>query len=160
MSAAPARAPAALRGAARALPALGADLVDVARLEAVLARTPGLAAALFTPRERAAADAGARPAEALALCFAAKEALLKALGRGLASTGPDRALLEIEVARGPGFPVPASGGADAAGLRLTGGTAARVAARGASPVLALASASGHALATVLLLPAPASAELV
>lgn len=53
---------------------IGVDLVDIARLEQALRRTPALAARLFTERER-----GAPPAS-LAACFAAKEAVAKALG--------------------------------------------------------------------------------
>ena len=53
---------------------IGVDLVDVARLDRALRRTPALAARLFTEGERAA------PPASLAACFAAKEAVAKALG--------------------------------------------------------------------------------
>ena len=53
---------------------IGVDLVDIARLDQALRRTPALAARLFTEGERAA------PAGSLAACFAAKEAVAKALG--------------------------------------------------------------------------------
>lgn len=53
---------------------VGVDVVHVARLEAALRRTPGLAARLFTQSEQG------RPAESLAGCFAAKEAVAKVLG--------------------------------------------------------------------------------
>src|SRR5260370_21813809 len=53
---------------------IGVDLVDIARLDQALRRTPALAARLFTEGER-----GAPPAS-LAACFAAKEAAAKALG--------------------------------------------------------------------------------
>src|SRR5262245_56281968 len=53
---------------------IGVDLVDVARLDRALRRTPALAARLFTEGERAA------PPASLAACFAAKEAVSKALG--------------------------------------------------------------------------------
>ena len=53
---------------------IGVDLVDIARLEQALRRTPALAARLFTEGERAA------PPASLAACFAAKEAVAKALG--------------------------------------------------------------------------------
>jgi len=53
---------------------IGVDLVDIARLEQALRRTPALAARLFTEGERAAS------AGSLAACFAAKEAVAKALG--------------------------------------------------------------------------------
>jgi holo-[acyl-carrier protein] synthase len=53
---------------------IGVDLVDIARLEQALRRTPALAARLFTEGERAASPGS------LAACFAAKEAVAKALG--------------------------------------------------------------------------------
>jgi holo-[acyl-carrier protein] synthase len=53
---------------------VGIDIVDVARFEAALARTPGLRTRLFTPGERDL------PPPNLAARFAAKEALAKALG--------------------------------------------------------------------------------
>ncbi len=53
---------------------IGVDLVDVARLDQALRRTPALAARLFTEGERDA------PPASLAACFAAKEAVAKALG--------------------------------------------------------------------------------
>jgi holo-[acyl-carrier protein] synthase len=59
---------------------IGVDMVRIARLEAALERTPGLATRLFTLAERsAAADRLAAPTS-LAACFAAKEALAKVLG--------------------------------------------------------------------------------
>ena len=58
---------------------VGIDVVDIARFEQALARTPGLAERLFTVGERGL------PPRSLAARFAAKEALAKALGapRGL-----------------------------------------------------------------------------
>ena len=53
---------------------IGVDLVQVSRLDEALRRTPALAARLFTEGERAGAPAS------LAACFAAKEAVAKALG--------------------------------------------------------------------------------
>jgi holo-[acyl-carrier protein] synthase len=53
---------------------VGIDVVDVARFEATLERTAGMAERLFTPGER-----HLKPAS-LAARFAAKEALAKALG--------------------------------------------------------------------------------
>ena len=53
---------------------VGTDVVDVARMEQSLQRTPGLRERLFTP-----AEATLQP-ESLAARFAAKEALAKALG--------------------------------------------------------------------------------
>lgn len=58
---------------------VGIDVVDVARFEQSLERTPGLRTRLFTDVERGL------PTRSLAARFAAKEALAKALGapRGL-----------------------------------------------------------------------------
>ena len=53
---------------------IGVDVVDIARLQSALRRTPSLASRLFTDGER-----GRGPAS-LAACFAAKEATAKALG--------------------------------------------------------------------------------
>ena len=53
---------------------VGIDVVEIARFEDSLARTPGLRARLFTPTE------AVRPPSSLAARFAAKEAMAKALG--------------------------------------------------------------------------------
>ena len=62
---------------------IGVDLVEVDRMRTALARTPTLAAKVFTDAERAYADAARDPAERYAVRFAAKEAVMKALGVGL-----------------------------------------------------------------------------
>jgi holo-[acyl-carrier protein] synthase len=58
---------------------IGVDIVDLARFERALSRTPRLAPRLFTDAERVS---GGRPLplRSLAGRFAAKEALIKALG--------------------------------------------------------------------------------
>ncbi|GAA1687352.1 holo-ACP synthase [Microcella alkalica] len=53
---------------------IGVDVVDLARFERALSRTPGLRERLFAESERAL------PLRSLAGRFAAKEALMKALG--------------------------------------------------------------------------------
>jgi holo-[acyl-carrier protein] synthase len=53
---------------------IGVDVVDIARFGKVLGRTPGVVDRLFTPVEKDA------PIHSLAACFAAKEAVAKALG--------------------------------------------------------------------------------
>lgn len=53
---------------------IGVDLVDIARFERSLERTPALRTRLFTPEDREL------PARTLAGRFAAKEALIKAFG--------------------------------------------------------------------------------
>lgn len=72
---------------------LGLDAVDIARFRAVLARTPSVAERMFTEAERASVNASADPAPRLAARFAAKEAVMKALGVGLGSF----ALHDVEV---------------------------------------------------------------
>ena len=64
---------------------IGVDLVDVERFRASLTRTPSLAERLFTPGERAYAESARDPVERLAVRFAAKEAVMKALAVGLGS---------------------------------------------------------------------------
>ena len=83
--------------------AVGADLVDVARLEDRLARCPALARRLLTPHEREATRT-----ESLAARVAAKEAVLKALGSALEPAGREVPsgwrMTDIEVVSAPGTP--------------------------------------------------------
>ena len=67
---------------------IGVDIVQIARLEDALGRTPGLAVRLFSSAERSWAAGRRAPTASLAGCFAAKEALAKVLGApaGLAWT--------------------------------------------------------------------------
>jgi holo-[acyl-carrier protein] synthase len=59
---------------------LGIDLLEIERLERALERHPRLAERVFTGAERDYAAARARPGRHLAARFAAKEAVVKALG--------------------------------------------------------------------------------
>lgn len=59
---------------------VGIDLLEIDRLERALERRPRLAERVFTAAERDYAAARARPARHLAARFAAKEAVVKALG--------------------------------------------------------------------------------
>jgi holo-[acyl-carrier protein] synthase len=61
---------------------IGTDLMEVARVEAMLARGKEYLETIFTPGECAYCEAMARKAEHYAARFAAKEAVLKALGTG------------------------------------------------------------------------------
>jgi holo-[acyl-carrier protein] synthase len=72
---------------------VGIDLIEIERIERALERRPRLAGRLFTESELAYAQARVRPGRHLAARFAAKEAVIKALGRG----DPPR---EIEVVGG------------------------------------------------------------
>ena len=75
---------------------VGVDAVDVVRFRMVLARRPGLARRLFTDGERSYAESGKDPASRLAARFAAKEAVLKALGVGIGAAD----FRDVEVVRG------------------------------------------------------------
>jgi holo-[acyl-carrier protein] synthase len=66
---------------------VGIDAVEVPRFREVLARTPTMTERLFTPGERAYATLARDPTERLAVRFAAKEAVLKAMGLGLGACG-------------------------------------------------------------------------
>ncbi|MFL5907431.1 MAG: holo-ACP synthase [Solirubrobacterales bacterium] len=72
---------------------VGIDLIEIERLERALERRPRLAGRLFTPDELAYAHDRARPGRHLAARFAAKEAVIKALGEAV----PPR---QIEVVAG------------------------------------------------------------
>lgn len=135
----PALEPVALQGA---VVGVGVDAVDVARLRAVLARRAGFAARYFTPTEQADARRAADPAESLAARFAAKEAVMKALGTGLGGFP----LTDVEVCRTPGTG-PTSG---APRLALHGRAAELARARGATHLhLSLTHTSEVAIAFVV-----------
>src|SRR5215212_3082395 len=74
---------------------VGIDLIEIERVERALQRRPRLAARLFSDAELEYASGRARPGRHLAARFAAKEAVIKALGtEGLAPS-------QIEVEPGP-----------------------------------------------------------
>ena len=66
---------------------IGIDTVEVARFRKALEKRPGIADRLFTPAEQAYGRRQQDPAERLAARFAAKEAVLKAMGVGLGACG-------------------------------------------------------------------------
>lgn len=101
---------------------IGIDLVEVARMRAALERTPSIVGRVFTEAETADAERGGDRAQRLAARFAAKEAVLKALGSGLGSVP----LHAIEVRR-------AESGAPS--VRLLGGAADLAASRGVDSLL-------------------------
>ncbi|MDQ4133648.1 MAG: holo-ACP synthase [Actinomycetota bacterium] len=72
---------------------IGIDAVEIERFRAVLRRRPAMARRLFTDGERAYGARHADPAPSLAARFAAKEAVMKALGVGLGAF----AFSEVEV---------------------------------------------------------------
>ncbi len=59
---------------------LGVDICEIDRMERALSRHRTLRERVFTPEERAYCDGKARPAESYAGRFAAREAVIKALG--------------------------------------------------------------------------------
>jgi holo-[acyl-carrier protein] synthase len=74
---------------------IGVDLCEVDRMRVALARTPRLRDRLFTDDEQAYCDLRSDPNERYAARFAAKEAVLKAMGLGVGACK----WREIEVAR-------------------------------------------------------------
>lgn len=61
---------------------LGVDIVEIERMRRILTRTPSFARKVFSEAERAYCDAKANPEVHYATRFAAKEAVVKALGTG------------------------------------------------------------------------------
>jgi holo-[acyl-carrier protein] synthase len=59
---------------------IGIDVIEISRVERALERRPRLRQRLFTEHELAYADERERPGRHLAARFAAKEAVIKALG--------------------------------------------------------------------------------
>jgi holo-[acyl-carrier protein] synthase len=90
---------------------LGVDICEIARMEQALARHPTMRERVFTPEEIAYCDRKGRPAESYAGRFAAREAVIKALGgyRG-------RRWQDISVTRAP---------SGAPAIRLTGNAKVR-----------------------------------
>lgn len=120
----------------------GIDLVDLARLQRTLDdHAERFLERCFTPREQADADAaGKRRVERLAGRFAAKEAVLKALGTGWRH---GIAWTDIEV-------VPDNAGAPT--LRLTGQAQAFAEARGIRAwLISISHTDSHAFASVIAL---------
>jgi holo-[acyl-carrier protein] synthase len=76
---------------------IGIDAVDIDRFRRVLERRPGLRERVFTEAERDEAASRSDPAPHLAVRFAAKEAVMKALGTGIGGFP----LHDVEVVREP-----------------------------------------------------------
>ena len=106
----------------------GVDVVDVGRFEAALRRTPRLEQRLFGEAERAQAT-GVHRAERLAARFAAKEAVLKAIGSGLRGCRFHDIVIERDALGKPQ-------------VRLCGGALQQAASRGIDTVLVSISHSG------------------
>lgn len=100
---------------------LGVDICEIARMERALARHLTLRERVFTPEEIAYCDSKARPAESYAGRFAAREAVIKALGGYRGKRWQD-----ISVTRHPsGAPI----------IALAGGAARRAEMLGITRVL-------------------------
>jgi holo-[acyl-carrier protein] synthase len=113
---------------------IGIDLLEIERMERALERHPRLADRVFTDAERGYAAAKARPGRHLAARFAAKEAVVKALGL----TG-GFGLREIEVIAG-----------EPPTVRLSGRAAD--AAAGSDVVISLTHSRDNAAAVALVKP--------
>ena len=112
---------------------IGIDLLEIERLERALERYPRLEARLFTEGERAYAAARRRPGRHLAARFAAKEAVVKALG-GARGFAPQE--IEIEAGEPPR-------------VRLSGRTAGLAGERGLSIQVSLTHGRDHAAAVAV-----------
>ena len=77
---------------------LGVDIVEVDRMRRLLERTPSFAKRVYSADERAYCDSKANEATHYALRFAAKEAVVKALGTGF-SEGIGVRDIEVERAK-------------------------------------------------------------
>lgn len=75
----------------------GVDIVELTKFKRVFMKNKNFAADLFTKKERCYCLSRENPYIHFAGRFAAKEALLKALGRGMSGQGIDHIFQEIEV---------------------------------------------------------------
>ena len=99
---------------------VGTDLIELARVRRALERYPGFRERCFTEAERAYCDSRPNPPQHYAARFAAKEAVGKALGFGVARAFAWR---DVEIA---GRPKPA--------VRLSGRVRAWAERAGAGPI--------------------------
>jgi len=119
--------------------AVGVDIVEISRISRLLEEHPGAEAELFTAAERSSCTGRRRRMAGLAARFAAKEAVLKALGTGL---GPGQCWHDVEVHNDPtGRPH----------IRLSGLTAQLAAAARRTVVVSLSHTATMAIAEALLL---------
>ena len=75
---------------------VGIDVVEIARFRRALDRTPSMRERLFTATELAYVAPKVDPVPSLAARFAAREAVMKALGLGLGAFGFHEAWVEVE----------------------------------------------------------------
>lgn len=113
-----------------AIAGIGVDVVDLARFERALARTPKLRDRLFAESERK------RPVRSLAGRFAAKEAFMKALGESTGIRWHDMRVVQ----NNRGAPT----------LEVSGAAAELVAAKGITAIhLSMTHDAGVAVASVV-----------
>ena len=75
---------------------LGVDIVEIARMRKIIERSPAFVEKVYSAAERAYCDSHAHPEVHYATRFAAKEAVLKALGTGFSE---GIGWLDVEVRR-------------------------------------------------------------
>ena len=80
---------------------IGVDVVDVARFRTAVARTPSMRERIFTPAELAYVVPKADPVPSLAARFAAREAVMKAMGLGLGAFGFHEVWVEVHESGAP-----------------------------------------------------------
>jgi len=152
----------------------GIDVIEIARIERALARSGDrFARRVFAPEEIECCRGRRRPGPHFAICFAVKEAVMKALGTGWSAgvrwVDIETVTRERGVGNGrPGVPGGLGrpgepGGKGALGVELAvalhGGAAERARALGsAQPHLAVSRTRSHAVALVLLESADSAPE--
>jgi holo-[acyl-carrier protein] synthase len=117
---------------------LGVDLVAVDDLRARMLRTASFADAVFDPVERSDSEADGAPWPHLAARFAAKEAVMKALGTGWSAGVGHRDVVVVRSASG------------APEVRLGGEAARRVAAVSGRVLLTLTHQGDWAVAVAVI----------
>ncbi|MCL1879487.1 MAG: holo-ACP synthase [Actinomycetia bacterium] len=96
---------------------LGVDIIEIERMQRAMERVPTMRDKLFSAEEIKYAQSKSRPTVHYALFFAAKEAVLKALGTGFSGIG----WTDVEVRHKPnGRPYPALSGAAETVAQLQG----------------------------------------
>jgi holo-[acyl-carrier protein] synthase len=84
---------------------VGIDVVDIERFRASLTRTPTMRERLFTQGELDYAAARFDPVPSLAVRFAAREAVMKAMGLGLGAFGFHDVWVEVDEQGAPSLKV-------------------------------------------------------
>lgn len=119
---------------------IGVDIIEVERVREILGRHPSrFPRRVFTEAEAAYCSRGAHPAERYAARYAAKEAVMKALGTGWSRGVTFR---DIEIVRAP---------SGAPAVRLAGAAQRRAQGLGVTRIdVSLSHGRQHAVAMVVL----------